>query len=163
DAGHDLSWAAAPLMQGVAVVPNRDSAIVIVPAVAGAADYRVATLPDGVNVTAQNGGEHIAGSTLHCAGYRQHNAPQTASRELMLQVEVTGLAGPTRLVVEAIDAACPYVGAVGPSHVDVATNDTEIDAPTQGVFSIFTESEVRSTYGSLVVNGHGNNPSKNGQ
>src|SRR6185312_1775193 len=52
DAGHDLSWAAAPLMQGVAVVPNRDSAIVIVPAVAGAADYRVATLPDGVNVTA---------------------------------------------------------------------------------------------------------------
>ena len=55
DANHPLDWAPAPLMQNVTVVPNRDSAIVVVPAVDGAVDYRVATLPDGVNVRVQGG------------------------------------------------------------------------------------------------------------
>jgi hypothetical protein len=164
DANHALTWASAPLMQGVTVVPNRDSAIIVVPAVSGAADYRVVTIPNGVSVSSQNGGEHIDGSTIHCAGYRQHNAPQAATRELMRQIEVTGLGGATRLVVEAIDAACPYVGAIGPSHVDVTTADNvEIDAPAQGTFSISTEDEVRKSYGSLVLNGHGNNPTSPGR
>jgi hypothetical protein len=163
DAGHDLSWASAPLMQNVMVVPNRDSAIVIVPVVNGTVDYRVATIPDGVKVSVTNGAERIDNSTIHCAGYRQHNAPRPMNRELLRQIEVTNLTAPTRLVVEAIDTACPYVGAIGPSHVDIAANNTEIDAPTRGTFSIFTESEVRASYGSLILNGHGNNPSKNGQ
>ncbi len=163
DANHDLNWAPAPLMQGVTVVPNRDSAIVVVPAVDGAVDYRVATLPEGVNVTVQDGAEHIDGSTIHCAGYRQHNGPQPPNRELLRQIEVTGLGGATRLVVEAIDTACPYTGALGASHADIDASNTEIDAPTRGTFSIFTESDVRAAYGSLVLNGHGNNPSKNGQ
>lgn len=163
DANHTLAWAQAPLMSGVTVVPNRDSAILVVPAISGAADYRVVTIPDGVSVTAQNGGEHIDGSTIHCAGYRQHNAPQ-ADRELLRQIEVTGLQGSTRVVVEAIDTACPYVGALGPSHVDVTTADNvEIDAPAQGTFSISTEAEVRKSYGSLVLNGHGNNPASPGR
>jgi hypothetical protein len=38
DAGHDLGWSQAPLMQGVLVAPNRDSVIVVVPAVTGAVD-----------------------------------------------------------------------------------------------------------------------------
>jgi hypothetical protein len=163
DANHALGWAAAPIMSDVTVVPNRDSAIVVVPAVSGAVDYRVVTIPSGVSVAAQSGGEHIAGSTIYCAGYRQHNAPQS-TRELMRQIEVTGLSGPTRVVVEAIDTACPYVGALGPSHVDVTTADNvEIDAPAQGTFSISTEAEVRQSYGSLVLNGHGNNPTSPGR
>ncbi|HEX7600937.1 MAG TPA: hypothetical protein VF316_05000, partial [Polyangiaceae bacterium] len=164
DANHTLGWAQAPLMASVSVVPNRDSAILVVPAVAGAVDYRVITVPDGVKITVDgSGAERIDGSTIHCAGYRQHNAPRAANRELMLQVEVTGLTGPTRLVVEAIDTACPYTGALGSAHVDINATNTEIDAPTRGVFSFFTEAELRSTYGSLILNGHGNNPAKNGQ
>jgi len=164
DANHPLGWAQAPLMASVSVVPNRDSAILVVPAVAGAVDYRVITVPDGVKVTVDgSGAERIDGSTIHCAGYRQHNAPRAANRELMLQIEVTGLTGPTRLVVEAIDTACPYTGALGSAHVDINATNTEIDAPTRGVFSFFTEAEIRSTYGSLILNGHGNNPAKSGQ
>jgi hypothetical protein len=164
DANHALGWAPAPLMQGVTVIANRDSAIVVVPAVTGAVDYRVATVPDGVNVSVQGGAERIDGSTIHCAGYRQHNAPQSTTRELLRQIEVTGLDTSTRLVVEAIDTACPYVGALGPSHVDVTTTDNvEIDAPAQGTFSISTEAEVRAGYGSLILNGHGNNPTRPGQ
>jgi hypothetical protein len=164
DANNALGWAQAPLMQDVTVVPNRDSAIIVVPAVSGAADYRVVTIPSGVSVTAQSGGEHIDGSTIHCAGYRQHNAPQTAARELMRQIEVTGLTQGTRLVIEAIDTACPYVGTIAAAHADIATADpTEIDAPAQGTFSVYTEAEVRQNYGSLVLNGHGNNPSSPGR
>ena len=164
DANHALGWAPAPLMQSVTVVPNRDSAIIVVPAVSGAVDYRVATIPDGVSVTAQSGSEHIDGSTIHCAGYRQHNAPQQTTRELMRQIEVTGLASPTRLVVEAIDTACPYVGTIAGTHADITTADnSEIDAPAQGTFSVVTEAEVRKGYGSLVLNGHGNNASSPGR
>jgi len=164
DANHALTWTQAPLMSGVTVVPNRDSAIVVVPAVSGAVDYRVVTIPDGVSVTAQSGGEHIAGSTIHCAGYRQHNAPQQSTRELMRQIEVTGLTGATRLVVEAIDTACPFVGTIGGSHADITTEDNvEIDQPAQGTFSVVTEDEVRKSYGSLVLNGHGNNAASPGR
>lgn len=164
DANHDLAWSPAPLMTGVAVVPNRDSAVLIVPVVQGAVDYRVITVPDGVNVSVDGtGAERIEGSTIHCAGYRQHNGVRPASRELMRQIEVTGLEGATRLVVEALDTACPYAGALGSAHVDVNATNTEIDAPTRGTFSIFTEAEVRQTYGSLILNGHGNNPAKAGQ
>ncbi|HEY2367942.1 MAG TPA: hypothetical protein VGH87_16205, partial [Polyangiaceae bacterium] len=163
DANHALGWAPAPLMQDVTVVPNRDSAMLVVPAVSGAVDYRVVTIPDGVSVSVQNGGEHVDGSTIHCAGYRQHNAPQ-ATRELMRQVEVTGLTGPTRVVVEAIDATCPYVGTIAAAHADVATVDNvEIDAPAQGTFSVVTEDEVRKGYGSLVLNGHGSNAQSPGR
>ena len=163
DGGHDLGWAAAPLMSNVLVAPNRDSAIIVVPVVPGAVDYRVMTIPDGVKVSAQSGAERVDGSLIHCAGYRQHNGPRPASRELLRQIEVTGLTGATRLVVEAIDTACPYAGALGGTHANVSATNPEIDAPTRGTFSLFTEAEMRATYGSLIVNGHGNNPSKNGQ
>ena len=44
----------------------------------------------------------MTGSTLYCAGYRQRNHFVSA-RELVQAVEVAGIAGPTRLVIEAID------------------------------------------------------------
>ena len=164
DANHVLGWAQAPLMTGVSVVPNRDSAILVVPVVQGAVDYRVITVPDGVKVTVEgSGAERIDGSTIHCAGYRQHNAPRASTRELLRQIEVTGVDVATRLVVEAIDTPCPYTGALGSAHADITATNTEIDAPTRGTFSIFTEAEVRNTYGSLILNGHGNNPAKSGQ
>ena len=164
DGGHDLGWSQAPLMAGVKVVPNRDSAIVVVPEVLGAVDYRVISVPDGVKVAVDGAGaERIDGSTIHCAGYRQHNAPRAVNRELLRQIEVTGLAGATRLVVEAIDTACPYTGALGSQHADLLADNPDIDAPARGKFSIFTEAEVRSAYGSLILNGQGNNLSKPGQ
>src|SRR4051812_7253784 len=51
DSGKDLGWQDAPLMSGVAAIMNRDSAIITVPVVDGAHDYRVMTVPSGVDVS----------------------------------------------------------------------------------------------------------------
>lgn len=154
DTGAALSWPSAPLMQGVTVAPDRDSAIIGVPAVSGAVDYRVMVVPAGVQVSADGtGAESVTGSTIWCAGYRQHNAP-AGPLELLQQIEVTGLTGPTRLVVEAVDQACPFTGLLGRTHQDVNVTFSEVEPAAQGVFSIFTEPEIRAAYGNLIFNGH---------
>jgi hypothetical protein len=155
DGGGELAWPAAPLLDGVAVAADRDSAILVMPAVAGAQDYRVFAIPAGVALSADAAGhETVKGTTLFCAGYRQHNAP-AGMRELLRQVEVAGLTGPTRLVVEAIDTTCPFAGVLGAVHADVAVTNPEVAAADQGPFSVYTEAEITKTHGSLIVNGHG--------
>jgi hypothetical protein len=154
DDGTDLGWLPAPLMTGVKAARNRDSAVVVVPDVPGAVDFRVATLPLGTKVYAKDGGEQIDGSTIFCAGYKQRNAP-AGPRELLRVIEVAGLNGATRVVVEALSKPCPFAGAVGQTHADVTADNPEIDAPAKGVFSFFTEAEIREKYGSMIFNGHG--------
>lgn len=154
DDGSELAWPAAPLLEGVSVLPDRDSARLILPVVAGAQDYRVFTLPKGVAVEADaSGHETIRGSVIHCAGFRQHNAP-AAAPELLRQVEVAGLAGETRLVVEALDTTCPFVGVRGAAHADLDAENAATPAADRGPFSVFTEAEIVAKYGSLIVNGH---------
>jgi hypothetical protein len=154
DSGGDLAWPDAPLLDGVMVAPNRDSAVIVAPPIAGAADYRVFGIPAGVSVeTDASGHETVTGTTIFCAGFRQHNAP-AGMPELLRQVEVAGLSGETRLVVEAIDTTCPFAGILGAAHADVDAENPEIDPADRGVFSVYTEAEIRKTYGSLVVNGH---------
>lgn len=148
----------APLLEGVQVVANRDSAIVVLPAVAGAVDYRVFRLPAGARVTTDAMGEKVTGTTLHCAGYRQHNDTATASRELLSVVEVTDLSEPTALVVEAIDTACPFPGLLAPRHADLQVTIDEVPVVDRVPFGLFTEAEVTARYGSLIRNGHGKGP-----
>lgn len=158
--GEALPWPSAPLLEPVRVLPNLDSALLLLPAVAGARDYRAFALVDGVRLAVQSGGlERVDGAALHCAGYRQHNAPAQQTLELLSQLEVTGLRGPTRVVVEALDTACPFPGVLGAAHarVDVTDNSQVTDA-ARGIHEVYTEAEVRSRYGSLVVNGHGPGP-----
>ena len=154
DGGKDLAWSPSPLMDGVQVIANRDSAIVVVPAVAGAKDYRVMLVPAGVDVKVDGDKETVKGTTIFCAGYRQHNA-KAGPLEVMRQIEVAGLKGETRLVIEAIDTACPFTGVVGSKHVDVAMTNSEVPADARVPFSIYTEPEVVAKYGSMIVNGQG--------
>src|SRR5262245_2305083 len=77
EAGAKLGWAGAPLMQGVKVVANHDSAVLIVPSIDAATDYRAFRVPAGTRIDAGLlGDEDVIGTVVHCAGNRQHNNPQ---------------------------------------------------------------------------------------
>jgi hypothetical protein len=153
--GGSFGGPAAPVMNGVSVAPNRDSVVLIVPAVPGAVDYRAFRLPPGASITTVNGGEQVTGTVVHCAGYRQHNDVFTGARELLRLIEVTDLTEPTNVVVEAIDAPCPFPGLSAPRHEDIQVTIDEVPVADRVKFSMYTEAEIRARYGSLVVNGHG--------
>lgn len=156
DAGNDLTWTTAPSMDGVTVDVNRDSALVYAPIVEGAKDYRVILLPAGTTVSTDktSGGETVAGTTIFCGGYRQHAAP-IAPRELLRRIEVTGLTGPTRMVIEAIDTACPFPGIRGQTHHDFPPPGQDVSQQDRVPFAVYTDQEIISKYGSLIINGQG--------
>ncbi|HYV50110.1 MAG TPA: hypothetical protein VFA20_34880 [Myxococcaceae bacterium] len=152
--GAKLSWAGAPLMEGVKVVANRDSAVLVVPVVDGARDYRAFRVQEGTRINADLfGDEDVLGAVVHCAGNRQHNDVHRFLT-VMRQVEVTGLQGPTQIVIEAIDRPCPFTGVQGNEHGTVPVEIDELPLNEQHPFTVFTGDEIRAAYGSLIVNGH---------
>jgi hypothetical protein len=154
--GTPLAWPEAVELTPVSASPNRDSVIVRVPVVAEARDYRVFRLPTGVTVGLDaDGGELVGGTTIYCAGFRQHSLPRAEPPEVLRDIEVADLTGATRLVVEALDRPCPFEGARGFAHHDIGVDSTEVPAEDRVSFSLHTEAEVRARFGSLVVNGHG--------
>jgi len=156
EAGGALGWAGAPLMQGVKVVVNRDSAVLVVPPIGSANDYRAFRVPAGTRIEAGLfGDEDVIGTVVHCAGSRQHNDAQAPARTLLRQIEVTGLTGPTTIVIEAIDRVCPFTGIHGSEHATVPVEISELPLADRQAFSTFTEEQIRAAYGSLIVNGHG--------
>lgn len=81
-----------------------------------------------------------------------------------LAIEVTGVTSNQTVTVEAIDRLCPFPGAIGRTHVDIATshgvdvNHPEnpwIDAMGIASFPIVTKAEVIAKYGTLIINGQG--------
>ncbi len=124
--------------------PNRSSAMLYLPFVEGAQDYRVFALTDGVSVTSTDtGAEQVDGATIACAGLRQTNHCDSSealsdfggafrvpncsrdpratevTKEVLRLVELDGLVGPTTVVVEAIDTQCPFPGAFGNRSVQL--------------------------------------------
>jgi len=135
-------------LPGVTFVANRSSVRVEVPVVAGAADYRIYAVEDGVTVsTSRDNREHVDGGTVYCGGLRQRNQcddgevppikynlevmdlyacnAYDADRrpnvptELMRTIEVNNVKPNTTLVIEAIDRPCPFPGLYGTSHLDM--------------------------------------------
>jgi hypothetical protein len=152
------SWTAAPSLGDVMFVPNRDSVILQLPAVSGAVDYRAIIDDAKLAVTANSDGtETIAGTTVICAGYLQRNT-RRADRELLQVIELPGLSGATRVVVEALDKPCPFTGVIGGTHDDLdrtSAVNPEIKAADSSHYTIFTEDEVVKTYGAAILNGQG--------
>ena len=171
------------------------------PAVAGAGDYRVFALTPEVKATLESDGrERIDGATITCAGLVQHNHCDPAealtgygpnfrvpscsedgraialAKAVLRRVQVTGLSGKTKLVIEAVDALCPFPGAYGARHHDVScSNDA---APVkQATYEgksvqwrtcpasvpVRTEEEIRASYGSLILNGQAPVPAAAGR
>lgn len=176
-------------------LPNRSSVTVYLPNTPGARDYRVFAVTDGVKTEIKGETEGLVGATITCAGLRQRNECDNSQAlseygpgpfkiaacsedirsvdtppTLLRHVEVNGIKGPTVLVVEAVDALCPFTGALGNAHVDVPIFASErmIQAtyrgrlgdfpPSRRTFPIRTEQEIRDEYGSLIINGHGHAP-----
>ncbi|MET0340708.1 MAG: hypothetical protein ABW252_06885 [Polyangiales bacterium] len=187
------AWPAAPAFDGAihyVAAPGR--VVLRVPAVAGAGDYRVFALGGDVTVRALGEGEQVDGATLFCAGLVQRNqcdqseaigsygpnfriasckedvravdVPKTVARD----IQIDGLTDKTTLVVEAIDALCPFPGAYGAHHADIecAADGNPVRAATVDGKTVSwrvcpvsvpvrTEAEIRKEYGSLIVNGQG--------
>lgn len=149
-----LNWTAAATLPGITYVPNRDSVKLLIPAVPNAVDYRVIALTAGMSVTNSANRETVRGTTITCAGYRQRNV-YVNKRELVTRVEVTGVAGATQYVVEAIDRSCPFTGVHGVSKASVTRSNSSLPASEQGTFSLYTEAEIVARYGSMIINGQG--------
>ena len=175
----------------VKVVANRSSVMLYLPDV-GAKDYRVFALTDGVRTNIVGDTEEVLGAVVTCAGLRQRNDCDDTeavkaygnieimftancsddvrsiniTKSVATQVEVNGISGPTKLVVEAIDQLCPFPGTIGNAHEDVpiAGADKPLTTTYKGkqitfpvyklTFPIRTEAEVLADYGSLILNGH---------
>jgi hypothetical protein len=88
------------------------------------------------------------GSTFGaCAGTNQSN----------WEVHWSGITGPTQLVVEALDAGCPFQGLLGPQHVDATLVDGDDNGGNTSLMNdpIFTLSELQAAapHGEVFVNG----------
>ncbi len=166
-AGFDLT--SAPAFDApVLVRPNRSSVVLYVPYVAGAKDYRVYALTDGVTTEVKGALQGVVGGTVTCAGLRQRNecdnsqalneygpgffhisacsedirSVDTAPTVLQM-IEVNGLPkGKTVLAVEAIDTLCPFQGSIGNVHqeVEIYGADKPIQATYKGKLGEFPAS-----------------------
>jgi hypothetical protein len=185
---------AAPFDSAVTYVPNRSSVTLFLPYETSARDYRVFALRDGVTIEIDaQGREVVSGATIYCAGLRQQNAcddseavteyglveefytapcdkdvrASQVQKSVVRQIEVNGITSDTVLVVEALDALCPFVGARGNAHSDVPIFLAEL-RPVSAVydgrlgqfpysrnsFPVVTNQEVLEKYKSIIVNGH---------
>jgi hypothetical protein len=154
--GWTPAWTPAPVLAGpVAVTPAGDSVRLTLPTVSGARDYRVFAIHPSLEVWSAGAGEHVHSVDVFCAGDTQFNAPRRVPPVVMNTVEVFGVAGETRLVIEALGAPCPFTGVRGAVHYETTATNTEVPAADRVPFSIVTDAEVRSAYGAVIYNGHG--------
>jgi len=99
---------------------------------------------------------------------RRPNVPT----QLQQTMDVVGIGPNTTLIVEAIDRQCPFPGLFGSKHGEVKIDAGDVgslmvSAVVNGkaynlqrwnpTFSIRTEAEIRTQYGSMILNGQGPN------
>ena len=153
-AGGARAWMPAPFFGRVFVTRGRDSVVLHLPALAEAKDFRAFVLTEATSVSAKWSGEAVDGADIHCAGFEQHNSP-VAEPVPVPKIELTGLTGKATVVIEALDAPCPFPGVIGQTHADIKVNNNEVPEQDRVTFSFFTPAEIRARYGSLIINGHG--------
>jgi hypothetical protein len=155
-----LANAAMSTIPNIKVLNRRDAAIIYVPNVAGAADYR-AYIYDSTKVTFA--GAQPRGAVVACAGYRQryvrgfdslgrnYPVPAVTKRELMQAIEVPGLVldGNYNIIVEALATPCPFPGILAHTSATLPLSDVA----GGGTFSYYSFSEMLSTYGNEILNG----------
>ena len=160
--------AAMPSIPQVFVLQRRDAAILYLPAVQGAADYRAYLLAPGVTFS----GAQPRGAVLACAGYRQRFVrsvdavlggspvyPPVTRRELLQAVEVPGLVadGDYRIVVEALASPCPFPGVMAHTGATLPLTGGTVPPSSRGGpgFEYRGYDQVRALYGNEILNGQG--------
>ena len=145
-----------PLDPNAVVIPNLDSAVINIDPVAGAKDYRAYVMGDGVQVTTDaDGKEVIQGATIYCAGLRQRAAPALPVPEVVPQIEVTDLHGPTEYVVEALDDLCPFPGLFSNTDDVIKIGSPDSQPELRMPVPLLSEASIRARYGNMIVNGQG--------
>jgi hypothetical protein len=80
------------------------------------------------------------------------------------EIEITGVTASMNVVVEALDRLCPFPGAIGKIHTEIALSHSAatdnagnpwLDVTGVTTFPIVTKEEVTARYGSLIINGQG--------
>jgi hypothetical protein len=155
-----LAASAIAEIPDIRVLGRRDSLIVYVPNVAGAADYRVRVM-----YYVQRGDDYIAfepGPAMWaCAGFRQHawrakeDANGIAARELLQSIELPGLTrkGQYYIEVEALGVPCPYTGMPAHTSATIAMALPVLQGLTGGTIPFTGFADAIATYGSEYVNG----------
>lgn len=152
-----------PGLPGIKALTRRDSLILYLPNVAGAADFR-AYVHDPAKVSYS--GTQPRGAVIACAGYRRRGNNETAlapngslpQRELLQALELPGLVatGNYTVVVEAISTPCPFTGIPGHTDATVTHPQNSFDYPNDNTYSSFRAfSTVKSLYGNEIINGQG--------
>jgi hypothetical protein len=153
---------ATPYIPNVKLLGRRDSLIVYVPNVAGAADYRAYVLPAGATQP----------NTMACAGYRQRawaalenppfdfQSPATfpnVVRELIQAIEVPGLntSGDYTVMVEALARPCPFTGLPGHTSAQIPNVNNQLATLTGGAVPIVSFTDAARIYGAEILNGQG--------
>jgi hypothetical protein len=158
DGGGTLAWTTAPQMGQVSFASDRDSVKLVMPAVANAVDYRAILLSPTVGVTNDGSGhETVSNTTIVCAGYLQRNV-STTTQQLVDTIQFPGITANSHIVIEAIDTTCPFVGVVGPKHATLnrtTKENAEIKAADSATYSVYTEADVNTTFGAMIINGQG--------
>lgn len=154
---------AMPTISDIVVLNRRDTSIIYVPPVAGAADYR-AYIYDPATVTFK--GTQPRGAVVACAGTRQrfelnadavlfnnYNFAPIEHREVVQAIEVPGLVndGTYQIIVEALATPCPFVGVMGHEDADLSLTFYNLGI----TFPIVSFSDVMAEYGNEIINGQG--------
>ena len=150
---------ATPSIPNIRVLARRDAAIVYVPNVAGAADYRVYSVDNNLSFV----GQQPRGAVIACAGYKQypwHRQPDvngSTVRELLQVIELPGLtkAGEYTLIVEALQSPCPFTGLMGHSSAKIPISNNKLQALTGGAVPVTGFDDARAFYGNEILNGQG--------
>jgi hypothetical protein len=86
-----------------------------------------------------------------CQG-NTNGACATVSQALW-EVHWANITGPTQIVVEALDAGCPFQGLVGVQHLPATLNPTDSSSPATEVVATFAELQAAAAHGEVFING----------
>jgi hypothetical protein len=158
---------AMPSISDIKVLNRRDSLIIYVPNVRGAADYR-AYIYDANTVTFD--GAQPRGAVLACAGFRQRyirnvdalisGSPLVSAvrnRELIQAIEVPGLIanGNYKIIVEALASPCPFPGVMAHTNATIPLVTVPLSSSGTNSFPFRSFASVQSLYGNEILNGQG--------
>lgn len=145
-----------PSISDIAILNRGDAAIIYVPAVKDAADYRAYIVDSSVTFA----GSQPRNAVVACAGYRQRFARNVnqvipgasadpLARELIQAIEVPGLIvdGNYSIIVEALATPCPFPGVMAHTNAAIPAGS--------GSFPYRSFNEIKTLYGNEILNGQG--------
>ncbi|HTB76081.1 MAG TPA: hypothetical protein VK762_22685 [Polyangiaceae bacterium] len=73
--------------------------------------------------------------------------------QVLWEVHWSNIAAPTELIVEALDAGCPFQGLVGVQHLPATLDPLDSSSPATEVVSTFAELQAAAPHGEVYLNG----------